>query len=72
MITFFSSFSDQDAILSDLRGDIPLRYPFIFASPHVKVIDGKQRLYIPGWPSILFLENLILQVLFEKKSLFHF
>ena len=34
--------ADQEAILDDLRVDIPLKFNFHFMSSHVEVITGKQ------------------------------
>ena len=34
--------ADQEAILDDLRVDIPLKFNFHFTSSHVEVITGKQ------------------------------
>lgn len=34
--------SDQEAILDDLRVDVPLKFNFHFMSSHVEVITGKQ------------------------------
>ena len=34
--------ADQEAILDDLRVDVPLKYNFHFTSSHVEVITGKQ------------------------------
>ena len=36
------SLTDQEAILDDIRVDIPLKYNFHFMSSHVEVITGKQ------------------------------
>lgn len=36
------SVTDQEAILDDLRVDVPLKYNFHFTSSHVEVITGKQ------------------------------
>ena len=37
-----STFRDQEAILDDLRVDIPLEFNFLFAETHAEVIAGKQ------------------------------
>lgn len=34
--------SQQDALLEDLRTDIPVRFNFLFSDSHVEVISGKQ------------------------------
>lgn len=38
----FSMFSQQEAILEDLRTDIPVHFNFLFSDSHVEVISGKQ------------------------------
>lgn len=35
-------FSQQEALLEDLRTDIPVRFNFLFSDSHVEVISGKQ------------------------------
>lgn len=35
-------FSQQEAILEDLRTDIPVHFNFLFSDSHVEVISGKQ------------------------------
>lgn len=45
--------SDQEAILDDLRVDVPLKYNFHFMSSHVEVITGKQE-GIYSWIAVNF------------------
>lgn len=40
MCLFF--LSQQEAILEDLRTDIPVHFNFLFSDSHVEVISGKQ------------------------------
>lgn len=35
-------FSQQEALLEDLRTDIPVHFNFLFSDSHVEVISGKQ------------------------------
>lgn len=34
--------SQQEAILEDLRTDVPVHFDFLFSDSHVEVISGKQ------------------------------
>lgn len=34
--------SQQEAILEDLRTDVPVHFNFLFSDSHVEVISGKQ------------------------------
>lgn len=47
------SVADQEAILDDLRVDVPLKYNFHFTSSHVEVITGKQE-GIYSWIGVNF------------------
>ncbi|PFX27380.1 Ectonucleoside triphosphate diphosphohydrolase 4 [Stylophora pistillata] len=47
------SVTDQEAILDDLRVDVPLKYNFHFTSSHVEVITGKQE-GIYSWIGVNF------------------
>ncbi|XP_068746463.1 ectonucleoside triphosphate diphosphohydrolase 4-like [Montipora capricornis] len=47
------SLTDQEAILDDIRVDIPLKYNFHFMSSHVEVITGKQE-GIYSWIAVNF------------------
>lgn len=38
----FANFSQQEALLEDLRTDIPVHFNFLFSDSHVEVISGKQ------------------------------
>lgn len=40
--TFLCPLSQQEAILEDLRTDIPVHFNFLFSDSHVEVISGKQ------------------------------
>lgn len=59
------SVADQEAILDDLRVDVPLKYNFHFTSSHVEVITGKQE---GTWGCIfsqitLYLKNFVIVLL---------
>lgn len=41
-VTFLCNLSQQEAILEDLRTDIPVHFNFLFSDSHVEVISGKQ------------------------------
>lgn len=41
-VTFLCNLSQQEAILEDLRTDIPVLFNFLFSDSHVEVISGKQ------------------------------
>ncbi|NP_001088548.1 ectonucleoside triphosphate diphosphohydrolase 4 L homeolog [Xenopus laevis] len=45
--------SQQEAILEDLRTDIPVRYDFLFSDSHTEVISGKQE-GVYAWIGINF------------------
>ncbi|XP_063787946.1 ectonucleoside triphosphate diphosphohydrolase 4 isoform X3 [Pseudophryne corroboree] len=45
--------SQQEAILEDLRTDIPVRYDFLFSDSHAEVISGKQE-GVYAWIGINF------------------
>ena len=40
--------SQQEALLEDLRTDIPVHFNFLFSDSHVEVISGKQEGEISG------------------------
>ena len=42
MLTSGSVSSQQEALLEDLRTDIPVNFNFLFSDSHVEVISGKQ------------------------------
>lgn len=41
-VTVLCNLSQQEAILEDLRTDIPVHFNFLFSDSHVEVISGKQ------------------------------
>ena len=51
MVFLVCSFSQQEAILEDLRTDIPVHFSFLFSDSHVEVISGKQEGEQPGFSS---------------------
>lgn len=40
--TLLCHLSQQEAILEDLRTDVPVHFNFLFSDSHVEVISGKQ------------------------------
>ena len=50
----FCNFSQQTAIIDDLKKDIPLEYSFLFTENHAEVISGKQE-GVYAWISINFM-----------------
>lgn len=42
LLNFYSVYSQQEALLEDLRTDIPVNFNFLFSDSHVEVISGKQ------------------------------
>lgn len=46
-------YSQQEALLEDLRTDIPVNFNFLFSDSHVEVISGKQEgrrlIIVPGY-----------------------
>ncbi len=41
--------SQQEALLEDLRTDIPVHFNFLFSDSHVEVISGKQEGKYKKW-----------------------
>lgn len=39
---YLPDLSQQEALLEDLRTDIPVHFNFLFSDSHVEVISGKQ------------------------------
>ncbi|MEE6521748.1 hypothetical protein FKM82_020053 [Ascaphus truei] len=53
ILTAVLYYSQQEAILEDLRTDIPVHYDFLFSDSHVEVISGKQE-GVYAWIGINF------------------
>uniref|UniRef100_A0A3P9C4F7 nucleoside-triphosphate phosphatase n=1 Tax=Maylandia zebra TaxID=106582 RepID=A0A3P9C4F7_9CICH len=46
--------NQQEALLEDLRTDIPVHFNFLFSDSHVEVISGKQKVRVYAWIGINF------------------